>query len=290
MSGFFHNKELPIMLLLASIALSVIIWGFLFNLKFAIALIVAIFIHEYGHFYWMGREGIKNKDMMFIPPFGAVARAKEYWPSYGAELRIALAGPVFGLLSVALFWILYLIYQKDIFLASAGLACSINLFNLVLPIPILDGGRVIKSILYSINQWLGDAFYIFGFIFIVFTFLSGYLSAPILLLIGYFLYSEWNYVRHSRQALATMNLKRTFLENRGADLKVFGRDAEAVIGFSKEEFSKLDAIVNLKRMTTKEMILGTSVFLILIGSYALILYYLSQHINLSMAGIQSYFK
>jgi len=144
--------------LLISILLSIVVWGFLFNLKFAVILITAIFIHEYGHFYWMGREGIKDKDMIFIPPFGAIARAKEYWPSYGAELRIALAGPAFGLLSVALFWILYLVYPKDIFLASVGLACIINLFNLVLPVPILDGGRVIKSILYSINQSLGDSF------------------------------------------------------------------------------------------------------------------------------------
>ncbi|MBI2064957.1 MAG: hypothetical protein HYT62_02815 [Candidatus Yanofskybacteria bacterium] len=278
------------MLLLASIALSVIIWTFLFNLKFTIVLIVAIFIHEYGHFYWMGKEGIKNKDMVFIPPFGAVARTKEYWPSYGAELRIALAGPVFGLLSVALFWTLYLIYPKDIFLASVGIACIINLFNLALPIPILDGGRVIKSILYSINQLLGDAFYIFGFIFIIFAFLSGYLSTPILLLIGYILYSEWNYVKHSRHALAIMNSRKTFLENHGADLKVFGQNTEALIGFSKKEFSKLDAIVNLKRMNIEEMILGASTFLILIVSYILILYCLSMYIDISMAGIQSYFK
>ena len=79
-----------------SILLSFLIWGGLVNWKFALVAIPAILFHEYGHYYWMGREGIKKRRMMMIPPLGAMAMAGEPWPSREAEARIALAGPTFG--------------------------------------------------------------------------------------------------------------------------------------------------------------------------------------------------
>ena len=278
------------MLLLESIALSVIIWGFLFGLKFAIVLITAIFIHEYGHFYWMGKEGIKDKDMIFLPPVGAVARSKEYWPSYGAELRIALAGPTFGLLSVALFWILYLLYSKDIFLASIALACIINLFNLAIPIAILDGGRVIKSILYSLRQSLGDAFYIFGFGLMAFAFVLGYISILFVLLIGFFLYAEYSSVGYHRSALKTLHLKKKAFEILDGGPFASEETAKDLVESIDKEISKLDAVVNLKKMNTKEMISGFLFFLVLIGIYVAALYHITRIMGIRIPEMLSYFE
>src|SRR3989344_679018 len=257
--------------LLLSVMASVAIWIFLFSFKLAIALIIALFIHEYGHFYWMGREGIKDKDMFFMPPFGAVARAKEPWTSYGAELRIALAGPIAGLLSVLLFLGFWMIYPNDIFLASAMLACMINFFNLVLPIPILDGGRVIKSLLYSINRTLGDMFYLMGFFILGVTFIFGYLSFIFVILIGYFLYQEWDCVRYDRKRLEQLNSVKLAMNQTNlfdSFLKKFNND-----------LSQLDTVVNMKRMTRMEIVLGFLVFMTVIFIYSFGLYWIGDYID-----------
>ncbi len=257
--------------LLLSMLASVVIWSFLFSFKLAIALILSLFIHEYGHFYWMGREGIKDKEMFFMPPFEAVARAKEPWTSYGAELRIALAGPIAGLLSVFLFLVFWMIYPSEIFLASIALACMINLFNLILPIPILDGGRVIKSILYSINRTLGDMFYVIGFLILGLTFIFGYLSTIFVLLIGYFLYREWDYVRYARKRLEQLKQNALVMNKNNLSDDLFKE--------FENEFSRLNTMVNMKRMTWKEMALGFLFFVIIIFVYSIIIYWVGDYIE-----------
>jgi len=149
--------------LVGSIILSIILWGILRNWAFGCIIVSAIMIHEYGHYYWMSKEGIRNKTMLAIPLMGALAVSREFWSSRGAEMRIALAGPAFGIFSVMLFYALWILTGSDIFGAAIILACYINLFNLLLPVPLLDGGRVIKSFLFTLNEQLGIRFYYFGF-------------------------------------------------------------------------------------------------------------------------------
>lgn len=157
-------------LLIISLVLSLLYWSWTYGTYVGSMLVLCILIHEYGHYYWMKREGILKRSMVMMPPLGAVAFAKEPWPSRGAESRIALAGPAFGLLSILFplaVWLVYGDYESRI---SIFFACFLNLFNLLLPIAILDGGRVIKSILFSINKNLGFGFYYYSFgVLFVFT-------------------------------------------------------------------------------------------------------------------------
>lgn len=95
---------------------------------------------------------------------GAVAITQEGWPSRGSEARIAIAGPFAGLLSALIPTVCYLINPLPIFAASITAICLFNLFNLIFPVAILDGGRVWKSILYSINERLGRVFVRSGFL------------------------------------------------------------------------------------------------------------------------------
>lgn len=61
-----------------SIAISLAIWGWLQSPEFAVVIVFGIAVHEYGHYWQMGREGICERKMMMIPPLGAIA-ISGYW-------------------------------------------------------------------------------------------------------------------------------------------------------------------------------------------------------------------
>lgn len=175
------NKER--VLLILSLVASITVWGFLYGIVIGTAFTLSLLFHEYGHYYWMGHEGIKSKTMVMIPPLGAIAKAKEPWPSLGAEARIALAGPGFGLVSaVALLLIGTTSGSYEIKIATFA-ACLVNLFNFWTPIAVLDGGRVVKSILFSFSSKLGFIFYHFSLITLIF--LAGYFFSPVILIISF---------------------------------------------------------------------------------------------------------
>jgi len=151
-------------LLVLSVVLSIVIWGFFYGFIAGTAFTLSLLFHEYGHYYWMGREGIKNKTMMMIPPFGAIAIPKEPWSSLGAEARIALAGPGFGLVSAVALLLTGVVFGSYKIKITTFTVCLVNLFNFWAPIAILDGGRVIKPLLLSLNTKLGIGFYYFSFV------------------------------------------------------------------------------------------------------------------------------
>lgn len=237
------------LLFLLSVIAAVAIWGWLVSIKFGLVIVAAITIHEYGHFYWMGREGIKNKVMLFIPPFGAVAAAKEFWPSRGAESRIALAGPAFGLLSVILFFCLYWLTGNKIFMASVYLACLINLFNLLTPITFLDGGRVIKSILFSINEKIGVSFYLCSLAAAIFLFISGYFQFFFGLLIMFLAFKDFDDFQKTRESLR----------------------------------------LHFQKMNSREMIISLVFFVVLILSYLQTLQFVSSSFGIKLSEIIKYF-
>lgn len=155
-----------------SLALSVGIWSGSYGLMVGTIFTFSLLFHEYGHYYWMGREGIKDKTMMMMPPLGAIAIAREPWPSLGAETRLALAGPGFGLVSAGILFLLGIISGNYDIKIATFMVCLFNLLNLWLPIAVLDGGRVIKSLLLSINTKLGIGFYPFSCFFLSFLVFS----------------------------------------------------------------------------------------------------------------------
>src|SRR3989344_1622854 len=128
---------------------SVGLYTYLFTWPMAVALVVFIGIHEYGHLWAMKRCGIKTKGMFFLPGFGAVAVAEERFGSARNEAYIAIMGPIFGLVFFV-FPIMYLFWYtgNPQWAAVAAIMAFINLINL-LPINPLDGGRILKSLAYS---------------------------------------------------------------------------------------------------------------------------------------------
>jgi Zn-dependent protease len=130
-------------------------------LPFAAALIYAIFVHESGHLLAMKRRGLKTSGIWFLPFLGAVAVAKQPFRSHGETYFVAIAGPVFGVLSfVPLFaapfvFVLWTTHSDAAaWFGYASAAAFVNLFNL-LPIGILDGGRIVHSLSMSLSRRMG---------------------------------------------------------------------------------------------------------------------------------------
>jgi Zn-dependent protease/CBS domain-containing protein len=115
----------------------------------------SLLLHELGHALVARREGMEIEGIT-LWLFGGVAKFKGMFPSAGAEFRIAIAGP---LVSLAI-GVLFILVSAAMGLPQEvdGIAFwlgSINilllLFNLLPALP-LDGGRVLRSALWSAKR------------------------------------------------------------------------------------------------------------------------------------------
>src|SRR5439155_20796972 len=116
-------------------------WGW----KFALGLVLSIYVHEMGHVAALRRYGIRASAPMFIPGVGAVIRAQQSPANPIEDARVGLAGPIWGLGAALASLGLYLVTDWPICLAMARVGAWINLFNL-LPLWPLDGGRGFQSL------------------------------------------------------------------------------------------------------------------------------------------------
>jgi len=122
-------------------------WTIMFSFEFAATLLAVLMFHEYGHIRAMKHFGIATKGIYIIPFVGGIAvgeRPKTHWQ----DLYIAMMGPVFGLLMSVAFFVAYLVTDSHFMGLVASISALINLVNL-LPILPLDGGRVVKALVYS---------------------------------------------------------------------------------------------------------------------------------------------
>ena len=130
------------------------------GLTAAVVFFACILLHELGHALQARREGVVIEGIT-LWLFGGVAQFKGRFPSAGAELRIAIAGPLvslaLGLLFVVSAWGLGLPAEVD---GAAAWLGFINLFllafNMIPALP-LDGGRVLRSLLWARSGDLGAA-------------------------------------------------------------------------------------------------------------------------------------
>jgi len=132
----------------------------------AAGLFVSIIVHEFSHSLVARRYGLAMKGItLFI--FGGVAEMAEEPPSAKAEFMMAIAGPLSSILIALIFYGIHAAGKQ------AGLAEPINGvvgylawinailagFNLLPAFP-LDGGRVLRSILWGVKKNLRWATYV----------------------------------------------------------------------------------------------------------------------------------
>jgi Zn-dependent protease len=121
-----------------AVAAYALIWGW----RFAIGIVVLIFLHELGHYVEAKREGLDPKLPIFLPFFGAYVRYTRGNPWQTA--RVAIAGPIFGGLASLVCYFIGHSNGSSLMLALAYFGFFLNLFNLI-PFGIFDGGAVWRS-------------------------------------------------------------------------------------------------------------------------------------------------
>ncbi len=129
-------------------------YSWLFSIEFAIALILCLVFHEYGHIRAMKYFGLKTKGIYLIPFVGGLALSDDKINTRWQDIVISIMGPFFGLILSIACLVGYWLTDIEILAGLAVFNALLNLFNL-LPILPLDGGHVLKSIAFSINSKVG---------------------------------------------------------------------------------------------------------------------------------------
>lgn len=125
---------------LGSMLLSLGVYWTAWGWKFALGLILSMYVHEMGHVAALRRYGIPASAPMFVPGFGAFVRLKQALRNEREDAQVGLAGPLWGLGATAASLLLWVATDAPIFLGVAFWSAMLNLFNLA-PIWQLDGGR-----------------------------------------------------------------------------------------------------------------------------------------------------
>ncbi len=115
-----------------------------------------LLVHELGHAWAMRRSGMKVKGIYFIPVLGAVTVPDTLWRDRDARAYTSISGPLWGVLaSLPILLLDRVVGGHTEFLVTIVLVNAIlNLVNL-LPLPPLDGARVLLSALDSVSPRLG---------------------------------------------------------------------------------------------------------------------------------------
>jgi putative peptide zinc metalloprotease protein len=172
-------------------AASLSVYSILFSVEFALALIAILIFHEYGHLRAMKKFGIPTKGMYLIPFVGGLAvgdKPRSRWQ----DVYISLMGPIYGLLMTIVFYLAYLFTDNHFVGLVASMSALINIFNL-LPIYPLDGGRVVKSLVFSGRSYLALIFLLtLSAVFFALSFKLGFALIGFFIVLGVIdILSEW---------------------------------------------------------------------------------------------------
>jgi Zn-dependent protease len=117
------------------------IWGW----RFALGVVLAMYVHEMGHVAALRRFGIAATAPMFVPGLGAFVRLRQSVQTVGEDARVGLAGPIWGLGASLAAYAIHLATGSPVVAAVAKFSAWLNLFNL-LPLWQLDGGRGLRAL------------------------------------------------------------------------------------------------------------------------------------------------
>jgi Zn-dependent protease len=121
--------------------------------EFGLGIALLILVHEVGHIVEARRQGVPVSLPTFIPFLGAFVTTRQAGLAPWRSALIALAGPFVGGLGAAAVWAAGSAQDTTWLVVLANLGFLLNAVNL-LPIGILDGGSVFRSISMSRRGWI----------------------------------------------------------------------------------------------------------------------------------------
>lgn len=110
------------------------------------ALVLILFVHEFGHFVLMKRFNYQNVRMLFVPLLGAFVQGNKDRYSQIEALLVVLGGPIPGLLLGTGLFYFGINFQEPYVLTLAFIFLLLNAFNL-LPLDPLDGGQLLNLLI-----------------------------------------------------------------------------------------------------------------------------------------------
>lgn len=136
-------------------------WYWLAGLAATLLLFGSVLAHELSHSIVARGEGLGvSRITLFV--FGGVSQMENEPETPGTELRMAIAGPIMSFILAGLFGGLWFLAGRNLGLAGEvlkylGIANGfLGVFNLLPAFP-LDGGRVLRSVLWSTTHSLEQA-------------------------------------------------------------------------------------------------------------------------------------
>ena len=160
----------------------------------ALAGVIGVFVHEFGHVLVMNRVGMGPARIVIVPFFGGAAVPSRAEPTEYKGLLVSLSGPLFGLLASIPFFALYFATGQEVWAKGAAFIGFINLLNLA-PIPPLDGSKALGPVLARVNPQLERVgMLLAGAAAIVFGILEGYFFLAVFVgiaVLGYLKRGAW---------------------------------------------------------------------------------------------------
>ncbi|MFC0632995.1 metalloprotease [Brevundimonas balnearis] len=143
----------PAWAIISTLLLGGFIWWITQSWMIAIAAVFGLFVHEYGHVLAMNRLGMGPARIYIIPFLGGLAKSQRLPASEWDGVKVALAGPAFGLLAAIPFMAGYYATRDALWLQGVSAIAFLNLVNLA-PAPPLDGSKALGPVLARIHPML----------------------------------------------------------------------------------------------------------------------------------------
>ncbi len=148
---------------------SLAIYGFLFFFIFKTepiyiaAVLLALLVHEFGHFFAMKAFNYGNVKIFVLPLLGAYVSGEKSIISQRQMSIIILAGPLPGIIIGSCLLISTIYFPNERIIMLGNIFLIINLFNL-LPFVPLDGGRLLETLFVNHNHTIRVIFTIISII------------------------------------------------------------------------------------------------------------------------------